>query len=301
MLLTATWSAGSRGVGSIRFQMWAMLVDALSISPWAGYGWLQGGAAELAAVDRRAPVGELWLHSHNLFLDLLVWCGYPLGLTLSLLVVYWFVSRWLGICSVESAIGMLLIGVLGIHSMLELPHHYAYFLIPAGLWAGVIESERRVSSWGGVRATGALSLVGLAMLIGIWRDYSVIEEEFRTVRFEYVNIGPVVSDRHAPPAPFLSGLTAYLRVSRTPYDVPLSKEDLAEFERVVSRFPYATLMARYAAALAINHREAEARAVFEKIRRINGEYGYSGQRKALIKYADERAPQLRQFAHALPD
>jgi hypothetical protein len=301
MLLTATWSAGSRGVESVRFRMWAMLLDALSISPWTGYGWLQGGAAELATVDRRPPVGELWLHSHNLFLDLLVWCGYPVGVVLSILVVYWFVSRWLGVRSVESAVGMFLIAVLGLHAMLELPHHYAYFLIPAGLWAGMIESERRAPGWGGKRAMRVLAVVGLVMLIGIWRDYFVIEEEFRTVRFEYVNIGPAANDRYAPPAPLLSGLTAYLRVSRTPYDAPLSKDDLAEFQRVVSRFPYATLMARYAAALAINHREAEAREIFEKIRHINGDYGYSGQRKALIKYANERAPQLREFAQSLPN
>ena len=237
MLLTSTWSAGSRGVESQRVHMWTVLLDAISISPWTGYGWLQGGAAELAAVDGRQPAGELWLHSHNLFLDLLVWCGYPLGLALCALVVWWFVTRSLGARSAESAIGILLIAILGLHAMLELPHHYAYFLIPAGLWAGIIESERRAPTWGGVRTFAGLSVFGFAMLVVVWHDYPAIEEEFRTVRFEYLRIGPAPNDRYAPSAPLLSTLTAFLRISRTPYDVPLSKEELLEFEHAASRYP----------------------------------------------------------------
>lgn len=299
-LLTATWSAGSRGVESFRFQMWTVLMDALVESPWKGYGWLQGGAAELAAVDRRPPVGELWLHSHNLFLDLLVWCGYPLGLLLSVLIIWWFASRFISVCTVESAIGILLIAVLGLHAMLELPHHYAYFLIPAGLWAGVVEWETAAPVRGGARSFGALCSVGLVILIGVWRDYPTIEEEFRTVRFEYLHIGPAASDRYSPSAPFLSTLTAFLRVSRTPYDVVLSEGDLQAFEQAVNRYPYPSLMARYAAALSVNRQDEKARAVFQKILQVYGGRTYSAQRKELIEYSSGRSSQLRGFAESLP-
>ena len=52
-------------------------------------------------------------------------------------------SRAWRIGSVESAAGMLVIGFIGVHSLVELPHHYLYFLIPAGLWAGIVEREER--------------------------------------------------------------------------------------------------------------------------------------------------------------
>jgi amino acid transporter len=78
----------TRGLHTPRYQMWQMLLEAVQLVPWHGYGWLQVGAAELAVVDRHPPIGELWLQGHNIFVELVVWCGWPLGLALGAALVF---------------------------------------------------------------------------------------------------------------------------------------------------------------------------------------------------------------------
>jgi hypothetical protein len=83
------------------------------------------------------------------------------------------------------------------------------------LWIGLIEWDMKP------RGTSrfALNLLPLALaaalLAGVWRDYPVVEEDFRLMRFENLSIGTLRAKQAAPDAPFLSSLTAFLRFART--------------------------------------------------------------------------------------
>jgi hypothetical protein len=297
--LTLTDRASALGLYTPRLAVWRILFDALADSPWRGFGWLQTGAAQLAAADRHPPVGEMWLQGHNLFVDLLIWCGYPLGLALCGLLLYWFLSRLWRVNTLQALVGMLSIGVLGTHAMLELPHHYAYFLIPLGLWIGQVEHAEAALTPVKTRWTLAPATVALCLLAGVWWNYPAVEEDFRLVRFESFNIGSLRAEQPAPDAPFLSSLTAFLRFARTTAAPGMSRAQLDQMSHVVNRYPYASSMARYARALALNDRTEEAEQIFRKIRYIHGAALYRNLSRDLSDRIDQGETQLKPLAQRL--
>ena len=293
----------SRGLGSVRFEMWSVLWDAMSQQPWSGYGWLQVGAAELAAVDRHPAPEEMWQHGHNLFVDLIVWCGYPIGILLSSAVIFWVVTRTLRVRTVEAVVGMLVVAIIGAHAMLELPHHYLYFLVPAGLWIGQIESSlrstSRVSSMARVAKWLPVTLC-LALAAMILRDYWKVEDEFRLFRFEAMNFGPARADGPTPNAPAMSTLTTFLRLNRTSQLSNMSPSELGELIAITRRYPYAPSLSRCALALALNGRTDEAVEFFWAIRQMYGRAVFSRQRDHLRERIAAGEHALASLESALP-
>ena len=274
LLLTSLQTVGERRVESLRFQVWPILADALSQRPWVGFGWLQVGAAELLSADRFPPTGELYLHAHNFFFEMVIWCGYPLGLAIGGGVLYWFVTRTLRVAALEAVIGMLFIALLGIHGMLELPYQYAYFLLPAGLWIGLVEAQVGPAIRSRPRIDWLLPAAALVLFIAVCKDYPSVEEDFRLVRFESLRIGDLHGAEPLPQAPFLSSLTGFLRFSRTVPAAGMSDAQLADMRLEVDRYPYAASLYRLSVALALNGKGADAKRVFIKARHIHGDVLY---------------------------
>ena len=301
LLLGATNTLSSRSIGAGRFEAWTMFIDALSQSPWTGVGWLQTASAQLAVADRYPPGTVVWQHAHNLFLELVLWCGYPLGLLLCGLILFWFVSRARRVCSVEGVVGVLSIALFGIHSMLELPYHYAYFLIPIGLWIGHVE----YACGAGTHRLAALRWVPVALAVvmaaGIWRDYPQIEEDARRVRFENLRIGPVTAVGAVPGAPFLSTLTSFLQFARIRPVSGMTAAELGSMEAVVKRYPYAGSMAKLSWAWALNGRLPEAIQMFNKIRHVHGDSMYRKIRKDLHERVVSGQYELRELDAALTE
>lgn len=302
LLLTSTNPLGARALSSNRFVVWPQLVEALNHSPWTGYGWLQVGEAQLSMAGPGVQFSELWLHGHNLFLELLLWCGYPLGGLLGLCIVAWAVKRTFSVRSLPGAAGVLTLAVVGAHSMIELPYHYLYLLVPVGLWIGILERadpghRNAPARWGGAVVVAAAAL-GVALA---W-DYRDVEEDFRLIRFEKSRIGWLSAAQPAPDAPLLSSLTAFLRVSRLPLTASLSAAEVAELGQLMRRYPYPASISRYAAALALTGRADEGRQVFLLLRSIYGNRSFTNQRKVLREQGElERQPKLLEFEASLPD
>lgn len=302
LLLTSTNPLGARALSSNRFVVWPQLVEALNHSPWSGYGWLQVGEAQLSMAGPGVQFNELWLHGHNLFLELLLWCGYPLGGLLGLCIVAWAVSRTFSVRSLPGAAGVLTLAVVGAHSMIELPYHYLYLLVPVGLWIGIIERDvpgrlNFPARWG-VPAVAASAALGVALT---W-NYREVEEDFRLIRFEKSGIGRLRAAQPAPDAPLLSSLTSFLRLSRLPLTPELSDADLAELAQLMRRYPYPASISRYAAALALKGRADEGRQVFTGIQSIYGGKMARSERKVLLEQGEQaQQPKLVEFAATLPD
>lgn len=293
-------SVVARGMSSPRFQMWPMLISALDDSPWQGFGWLQVGAAEFSVVDKFLPVNELWLHGHNLFIELLVWCGYPLGALLILLIAYWFVTRWIQVRTIEGLTAAMTISVFSLHALLELPHHYAYFLIPIGLWVGAIEFEIR----GSTRLSGKWTSLPTALALVLWVMLSIqyikVEEDFRRMRFETLRIGPAHVGPGSPDAPLLSSLTEFLEMTRTPIKRGMSQRELDRMEAVVKRYPYTLTLTRFAAACALNGRQSEARATLLKLRNMYDEPTYLAAKRGLYERAEDGSVEFLELNKSLP-
>ena len=300
LLLAVPDGVAAHGLQTTRTAVWWSLIDALRLAPWQGYGWLQTGTAQLAVAEHHPPVGELWLHGHNVLLELLVWCGWPLGLALGLGLLGWFASRLRRMPSPEAALGMVLVAVFGVHTMLELPHHYAFFLIPVGLWVGLVEQQRGSRPLGGPAAAWALGGATAALALAIAWDYRRVEADFWLMRFESRGIGTVRAAEPAPHAPFLSGLTAFLASTRAPVAAGMTPLQMQTLQTIVSRYPYSSGLYSLASALALNQRLPEALQVMDKLRHIHGERRYQQLRRSLEQQVADGQTGLSALAAALP-
>ncbi len=129
--------------GYERFKIWNQIFHAILQKPWFGYGWNQTTAAQFEVIDQ-FPGKEWATSSHNLILDILVWCGIPLGFLISSYFVYLYVRAYFSIEGVGDIFLFLVVSSVLIHSFLEFPLYFSYFLMPIGLIFGVLlKSENK--------------------------------------------------------------------------------------------------------------------------------------------------------------
>ena len=164
--------------GYLRLDMWNQVLVAITQHPWIGYGWNQTGMAQIAAFDLY-PSHEWYKSAHNVILDLLIWNGIPLGGLILLYFAGWLYWLNKGVRDAESIIATLMVCAILIHSMLEYPIHYAYFLLPMGFLLGFIQSQYKDLPEFNLKPTivygfTILSLVVLAM---VYRDYDLYKQQ----------------------------------------------------------------------------------------------------------------------------
>jgi O-antigen ligase len=246
-------SAGRRPV------LWRTFAQAVAAAPWRGYGWTQVQLAQQAMVPMLADSPGLqivYTYAHNLELDLLLWNGVPLGLLIVASLGVWF---WRQARNVDSADEqLLLLALLGLllHAQFEFPHAYAYFLLPAGVIAGLLPGDRlrwrlsRPALWALVAAAAAL----LAVLVG---DYIAAESSWQRLRLQAarVRVAP------EPDAARLRGLdqlqSLFDQMGQDP-KAEMTPAQQAEFKRAVERFPGSGSLYRLASMAAHHGRPDEA-------------------------------------------
>lgn len=143
----ATFS--SADVSSSRFAIWANALTLIAREPIMGVGFGEFNLAwTLTALPTRP--GEFFDHAHNLPLQLLAELGLGLGLLVMALLLYALVLAWRRACSFGGQVGcarrtaVVLVLMIGLHSMLEYPLWYAYFLLPTAFaWGYAISSSGR--------------------------------------------------------------------------------------------------------------------------------------------------------------
>lgn len=133
-------SSVERGVSSSgRIDFWIQMFYAILERPWFGYGWNQTALAQYQNMEKY-PISVWIASSHNLLVDIIVWCGIPIGVSFILYSSYLIFSSILKIKKVEELFAFCMIVTLLVHSMLEYPLHYAYFLMPFGIFIAIILS-----------------------------------------------------------------------------------------------------------------------------------------------------------------
>lgn len=255
----------TRMSGELRTVVWALFVDAASQHPWSGYGWNQVGLAQLSGALGYPTLG-LFTHSHNLFLDLILWCGIPVGLFISIFLMRWFWLRLHAVDCAEDAVLLLFLLVVGNHAMLELPLHHAYFLLPAGLVMGVLNVRLQarpifvVGRWSVV----IVWLVSVALLALLIRDYSRVESSYQALRFEWARIK--TNTRGEPPQVLLlTQWREFIRLARFEPHGDMSASELDWMRQVTSTSPSTAAFHKLAATLAMNQQPIEARLWLEKM------------------------------------
>jgi O-antigen ligase len=254
------FDAGSvaRISGESRPAIWAMFVEAILQRPWWGYGWNQTGPAQVLVADGLPALHVNFSHAHNLVLDLMLWCGVPIGLLVALFLAWWLLCRVRQTRTPEQALLVLLLLVVANHAMLELPLHYAYLLLPTGLVMGVLEQRHGVRPWLHSRrwvmlVLWATSVVLLTLLV---RDYWRVERSYEALRYEWSRLktAPAVT----PDVLLLTQWPDYFRLLRLEPTPGMSAQDLQSYEHAASMYPISGLVQRLAVALAFNGRPDDA-------------------------------------------
>jgi len=261
------------GAGSIsdRVGLWRAALVIAAEQPLLGVGWGAFSShyfQHLAGSGGFAPPG-LYNNVHNLPLHLLAETGIA-GSALLLLPAGW--GLWLAFRARPDPGHWWLwatLGVLGIHSLLEYPLWYAYFLGIGALLLGLCPSPAlapRLARFGRLVAASAV-LAGTANLAFLWNDYRILErmvrpsiEELRSAAYA----GTILRiHRNAL-------LTPYVELSMV-MPLPAGREDLqrrlALNERVIRFTPQPILVYRQVLLLALAGRTPEAISLLAVARR----------------------------------
>jgi len=255
--------------GMNRLLAWAAFVDAAWQSPFLGYGWNQGLLAQMAVATAHPHLHGAFPYSHNLFLDLVLWCGIPLGLLLSMSLLWWFWKRLRAVQCAENAVLMLFLLVVANHAMLELPLYFAYFLFPVGMVMGVLNTRLGarplfvVGRWASI----GLWLVATTLLALLIRDYSRIEPSYQTLRLEWQGF-KITIPTGPPDVLLLTQWRDYIYYARFEPKAGLNKEELAWMRNVTGLFPNIVFLHKLATALALNQCPEEAKLWLQRMCKI---------------------------------
>jgi hypothetical protein len=276
-----------------RVIMLQQMAHAIAQAPWLGYGWNQTPSAQAAGAIAY-PGSVPYTYAHNFAMDMLAWNGLPLGLLLTGAIAYWFVTRLLASRRPDAIHAMACLLPVAVHSLLEYPFAYAYFLISAGLMVGVIEAARIPVTAIALNVRWVWAMWAAWALTGIYLtyEYFLIEEDFRVVRFENLNIGQRPAAYEIPDVWMMSHMSAMLKARRVAIEPHMQAGDLENLRQVSTRFADNVPHCRYALALALNNNTQGAEHEFALIKGI---YGSAYQRlcqSELRRLQKEKSPQF---------
>ena len=161
-------------LSSSRFAIWSNTLELMRREPWFGVGFGEFNLAWTLTEFPQRPTA-FFDHTHNLPLQLLVELGIPLGLLVFALLLAALVLAWRRAHAVEGEPGaarraaFMLVLMIGLHSMLEYPLWYAYFLLPTAFAWGFALSPlpaARMRTAQGVPSQRARLGVGWMVMVG---------------------------------------------------------------------------------------------------------------------------------------
>lgn len=293
------FAARLNATGGTRFVVWAQLFHAALEHPWFGWGLREVSTAHNAvALMYPGDMAEAFTYAHNVVLDLLVGIGFPLTLVLVVLVTRWM---WRRACAVDSVLAWYCLAIaipFVVHSMLEFPFAYAYLILPVMLCLGVLEG--RLSSDSSLRVPSWLAAAILGLLSGmmVWSaiEYVEVEEDYRIVRFESLQLGQTPSAYDRPHIVLLTQLGALLEAGRIVPAPQMQPETIELARKVALRFPWPATQNRYALALALNGNAEEAVRQLRVIKALHGAKEYARVRANWSELGNTKYPQLKAVA-----
>ncbi|WP_295953208.1 O-antigen ligase family protein [Rhodoferax sp.] len=253
----------------LRLKAYSLFLDAAWQHPWWGYGWNQLAVAQLSVAQNHPTLTSFFIHSHNLFLDLVLWCGIPIGGLASLALLGWLLRGLRRVANAEDAILMLFLVAVGLHAMVELPLHHAYLLLPTGLVMGMLnERQRNPVVYASSRWTVLTLLLGTTLLLlAIMRDYLHVDESFRTFRMEAARIGRLPPGK-PPNVWLLNDMREFILYARKGVEPDISVADAEKLHDVALSFPTPSNLFNFAKALAYLHKPEEATVWIEKTQKV---------------------------------
>jgi O-antigen ligase len=138
-------------ISSSRFAIWADTLALIRAHPWFGVGWGEFNLAWTLTPSPDRPTA-FFDHAHNLPLHLAAELGLPLATLVTALLLgsfgqaAWRAWRSEGADGIVRRGAVMVVLMIGMHSLLEYPLWYSYFLLPAAWALGVALRDPAPSS-----------------------------------------------------------------------------------------------------------------------------------------------------------
>ncbi len=299
LLLTATRGIGAITQDSVRLVMWRQLLSGIEQSPWWGYGWRQTVVGQKAgsAYITGAPITD---YAHSLVLDLCLWVGVPLAIVLMAGAAWWLLRAVRRISDLKQLLLACSVVPVLVHSLVEFPFAYSYFLFTTGGLLGVLntlqsEREKKTLSWQIPRgrlmpASFVLLFAGLSAWAGL--EYVAAEDDFRVMRFEMRNVGQRPPEHEVPDLKLLDQLGEMLVLGRITPAPGMDPKDIERFRVASAATMWATAQMRYAVALGLNGNPEEATRQLQGLRAFYGESSYKQAKALFLELQKKQYPQL---------
>jgi O-antigen ligase len=169
---------GAQGdISSSRYAIWSDTLSLIRQHPWFGVGFGEFNFAWSLTPSPHRPVA-FFDHTHNIALQFAVELGVPMAVVLMIFLLVAIALAFINSARVasqeRSSVGRaasMIVLMIGVHSMLEYPLWYAYFLLPCAFAFGLALSIRDVLPNGddahdvGFMRTHGWRLAGAGLLI----------------------------------------------------------------------------------------------------------------------------------------
>lgn len=255
--------------GYLRLEIWQQMLYAILERPLLGYGWNQTLSAQYFISDKFS-ITEWVGNSHNLFIDLLVWNGILVGFLLIFLILYYLYTLLKNIKNKYDMIFFLILMALFIHSMLEYPFSYGYFLLIGAISCGVLARNIRLSNSVSFRLNAIpvfIFIFGLMSIFIIWRDYlSII-----TLQKKAFDIDNFAMDRNLKYEKiiFLKYFDYNIQWILIDPKLKIELEEIDNIRQIIEHFPSQYNLVKFAQLLAYNGYKAEAIIILNKIDKVH--------------------------------
>jgi O-antigen ligase len=256
--------------GSIRLYLWQEAVQIFIAQPWLGAGFgqfawqhfqLQPGMGDVA-------IQGLYNNAHNLILQMAAEAGLAGLIVLLLPLALWLYALRRMSVDVSHWWGLALLGVLAIHSLLEYPLWYVFFLGIAALLLGALDQTHYTLSLPRLaRGSAALALLlGAAILLQLRTDYQHLERASGLRVASATAANDIEQQRRtalmaAYTSPLLSPYTEFMISGSMEISPDRLQQKLALNTRVLHFIPVGTVAYRQALLLAQNGQLAEAQII----------------------------------------
>ncbi len=180
---TAAWAEASRhafggetrlaeaDLSASRFGIWANTLELIRQQPWAGVGFGEFNLAWSLTPFPGRPVA-FFDHAHNLPLHLAVELGVPLAALVLALLVAALWRAWRLARQADDATGVtlrsawMMLLLIALHSQLEYPLWYAYFLLPTAWLFGYALGRPAAAGVSGTAPPRGLFSAGVLLAVG---------------------------------------------------------------------------------------------------------------------------------------
>lgn len=263
--------AGDTG-GSIRLYLWHEAGLMFAQSPWMGVGFGQFAwhHFQLLPQLQAQNITGLYNNAHNLIFQLAAVAGIPGLLALLVPLGVWLHGIRRATLSGAHWWGYSMLGVLAIHSLLEYPLWYAYFVGIAAILLGAFDETRYRLELNNIGRLSILAIVllGLATLLQLHSGYQQLKNTLAlrsasnnvATTFPLIRAGLIA----AHDQPLLSPYAEMYMFTYTDLNAERIKEKIALGENVMHFLPIAPVVYRQAIFLAQGGQLPQAEQLWEQ-------------------------------------